>query len=96
MRTLGSTFGVAVTGTVLNNLLLINASSGLEAGAVSTVNKLLDPVQRHLIPPEQLLSSKYALAAAIHGTFWLILVLAFAGLAASLFLPRLADNKTFT
>ena len=96
MRTLGATFGVAVTGTVLNNLLLKNSSAGPETVSVSTVNKLLDPVQRHLVPPEQLLSLKYALATAIHGTFWLVLALAIAGLVASLFLPRLADSKTLT
>jgi len=51
MRTLGSTFGVAMTGTVLNYLLLINATPGQEASSISTVSRLLDPMQRHLVPP---------------------------------------------
>lgn len=58
MRTLGSTFGIAVTGTVLNNLLFNNTTPGQETDSLSTVNMLLDPVQRHVVPPEQLLSLK--------------------------------------
>lgn len=94
MRTLGSTCGVAVSAVVLNNVLLRAAASyGLEAFSISTVNKLMDPVQRHLISPEQLFNLRNALAAAIHSTFWLLMITALAGLITSFLLPRLVAQK---
>lgn len=92
MRTLGSTVGVAATGTVLNALLATRAPAAGNAGFTTTVNRLMDPLQRHLIPPEQLGPLRAALAGALHGTFWLILALALAGLLSVFLLPENASK----
>ena len=89
MSTLGSTIGIAFTGMVVNGLIKrAVAPAGMEALSVSTVNKLMDPLQRQLISQEQLFFLKSVLAVAIHGTFWLVMVLAVAGFITSLFLPQ--------
>lgn len=94
MRTLGSTCGVAVSAVILNNVLLkATASLGMKSFSISTVNRLMDPVQRHLITPEQLANLKNALSIAIHSTFWLLMATALAGLATSFLLPRLAPRQ---
>ncbi|MEW5762896.1 MAG: MDR family MFS transporter [Bacillota bacterium] len=88
MRTLGSTVGVAVTGTVLNALMSARAAAaGNGASVTATVNRLMDPLQRHLIPPEQVAPLEAALAGALHGTFWLILGFAVLGLLTVFRLP---------
>jgi EmrB/QacA subfamily drug resistance transporter len=90
MRTLGATLGIAVTGTALNSLLVsrINQQTGGRGTeAISIVNRLMDPLQRHLLPPEQIVPLKTALAAAIHGSFWLVLAAAAVGLACVCLLP---------
>lgn len=95
MRTLGSTLGVAVTGMVLN-ILMEGFGRGAGAGTLTMAdaNRLLDPLQRGHISPDQLNYLKGALAVSIHGTFWLILAMAFLGLLASLLLPRVAVERT--
>lgn len=92
MRTPGSTVGVAATGTVLNALLATRAPAAGNAGFTTTVNRLMDPLQRHLILPEQLGPLRAALAGALHGTFWLILALALAGLLSVFLLPENASK----
>ncbi|RJQ25513.1 MAG: DHA2 family efflux MFS transporter permease subunit [Peptococcaceae bacterium] len=90
MRTLGATLGIAVTGTALNSLLASQFNQhagGLDTEVISTVNRLMDPLQRHLIPPEQIIPLKTALAAAIHGSFWLVLAAAVIGLVCVFLLP---------
>ena len=94
MRTLGSTCGVAVSAVVLNNVLLkATALLDMKSFSISTVNRLMDPVQRHLITPEQLINLKNALPIAIHSTFWLLMATALAGLVTSFLLPRLAPQQ---
>ncbi|MGQ9711900.1 MAG: MDR family MFS transporter [Desulfotomaculales bacterium] len=94
MRTLGSTVGVALSGMVLNALLAgpAPAASG-QAYVTTTINRLMDPLQRHLIPPEQVAPLRAALAGALHGTFWLILAFAVAGLLSILWLPACAAQE---
>lgn len=90
MRTLGSTLGIAVTGAALNRLLvsrMVGQAAGRGSEPTAAVNILMDPAQRHLIPPEQIIPLKAALAAAIHGSFWFILAISLAGLGTVFLLP---------
>lgn len=94
MRTLGSTVGMALTGTALNALLAIRVlATGDHLSATATINRLMDPLQRHLIPPEQVAPLRAALADALHGTFWLILAFAVAGLVSIFWLPAYTPKE---
>lgn len=94
MRTLGSTLGVAFSGVVLNGIIYrINAHQAGGALTMSEVNRLLDTAQRQNISPDQLIFFKNSLAAAMHGTYWLILAFAVTGLLISLLLPGFAAGE---
>lgn len=95
MRTLGSTVGVAVTGAVLNALLAgMAVATGNTASTTATINRLMDPLQRHLIPAGQVAPLREALAGALHGTFWIVLVFAVLGLLSVFLLPGHTRGKT--
>jgi predicted MFS family arabinose efflux permease len=94
MRTLGSTVGVAISGAVLNALLAGKVlATGDYASATAAINRLMDPLQRYLIPSKLLAPLRESLARALHGTFWLILFFALIGLLSVCLLPGRPSKK---
>ncbi|MEW6183348.1 MAG: MDR family MFS transporter [Bacillota bacterium] len=94
MRTLGSTVGVAVTGAALNAFLAVKTTAaGNAASSTVTINRLMDPSQRHLIPTDQMIPLREALAGALHGTFWIVLVFAVIGLLTVFLFPGHSRDK---
>lgn len=90
-RSLGSTLGVAVLGSLVNARLVAYVSRygndhlrslGSDAG-----NALLDPVQRASLSPEEVATLQEGLATASHGVFVGLLVIAVLVFGVARFLP---------
>lgn len=93
VRTLGSTVSVAILGSVLNaglvrNLRRLPSLASLPPRAViDASNIVLDPVQRAAFSPAYVQALAQGLAAALHGVFLLVSLIAILGLGFALFFP---------
>jgi EmrB/QacA subfamily drug resistance transporter len=92
-RTLGQTVGVAVFGTYINQ----NNSRQLLDTRVSVdeMNNLIDPNISEQMPPEIRDILREVLENGLHGVFWLLLVLAAAGAAVVVLLPRTRRGTSY-
>ena len=96
VRSLGSTLGVSIMGTILNLALLtrLRAIPGLvPPGAdaresIAVTSQLLDPAQWGRLPPVQVAQMRQALSQSLQGVYWVILITAILTLAAAFFLPN--------
>lgn len=94
IRTLGGLVWVSIMGSAMNLTLAARLrglpGSGVEsaAQAAALANKLLDPADPARLTPETLASARAALAEALRGVHWLIMLTAVAALAISLWLPN--------
>ena len=93
VRTLGGLVWVAVMGAVMNRTLAAQLQNLPELGvrtamdAARFASDLLNPARWATLAPPILQAAREALAAALRGVHWLVLVCAAAALAVALFLP---------
>lgn len=101
VRTLGQTVGLAIFGTIVNVQLLgrLHAVPGLvPAGAtareaLNTINRLVDPIERPLIPAENIVALEGALAASLMPVFWLLVAVAAGAALVALLMPRVRPEE---
>lgn len=95
IRTLGGLIGVSVMGTVMNQTLALRLSARPEFGvktateAATFANNLLNPEHAVTLAPEVLSTARLALAEALRGVHWVMLITAIISFAVALLLPNL-------
>lgn len=87
IRSLGQTLGIAVFGTLFNHMLASHLPANLAAEGID-VNQMLDPKQAQQLAADTLNILREALAYALETVFFVLAVIAVAGLLVTLAFPR--------
>ncbi|BDG62431.1 MDR family MFS transporter [Caldinitratiruptor microaerophilus] len=102
IRTLGGLIWVSVMGAVMNLTLAARLRALPELGvrtateAAAFANNLLSPAHGSQLPPETLAAARAALAEALRGVHWVVLVAAVCTLAVAVFLPNRHFDRAAT
>ncbi len=88
MRTVGSTFGTALLGTVLNLSLAVKIPAAHDA-----VQTLMEPAARGRLPAGEVDQLATAVGASIANVFWVALVIAVATAATAWLVPNVQPGK---
>lgn len=92
-RNLGTAAGAAILGTIMNNILLPRLAAVPSLAAytpqerLALTNAVLEPGGIAQVPQDVVVAMQGALADGIRASFWIVLAMAVAGFAVSLFVP---------